>query len=156
MVYFSYFHSIMTYGIIFWGTSRHSNIIFRLQKRAIRIIAGIRSWDSCREQFRMLKILPLQSQYILSLLLFVVDNREHFRVNSEIHHINTRYRSNLHPPITHLSVHKKGAHYSGIKVFNSLPTHIKKLSHNRNHFKRALKNFLYTHSFYSLNEYLNC
>ena len=63
MVYFSYFHSIMTYGIIFWGTSRHSNIIFRLQKRAIRIIAGIRSRDSCREQFRMLKILPLQSQY---------------------------------------------------------------------------------------------
>ena len=165
MVYFSYFHSIMTYGIIFWGTSRHSNIIFRLQKRAIRIITGIRSRDSCREQFRMLKILPLQSQYILSLLLFVVDNREHFKVNSErehfkvnseIHHINTRYRSNLHPPITHLSVYQKGAHYSGIKVFNSLPAHIKELSHNRNHFKRALKNFLCIHSFYSLNEFFNC
>ena len=121
--YFSYFHSIMTYGIIFWGTSLRSSIIFRLQKRA----------------------LPLQSQYTLSLLLFVVDNRERFRVNSEIHHINTRYRSNLHPPITHLSVYQKGAHYSGIKVFDSLPTHIKELSHNRNHFKRALKIFFYTH-----------
>jgi len=152
MVYFSHFHSIMTYGLIFWGTSRHSSIIFRLQKRAIRIIAGIRSRDSCREHFRMLKILPLQSQYILSLLLFVVDNKEHFRANSKIHHINTRYKSNLHFPTTYLSVYQKGAHYSGIKVFNSLLTHIKELSHNRNHFKRALKNLLYTHSLYSLDE----
>ena len=39
MVYFSYFHSIMTYGIIFWGNSRYSDIIFKLQKRAIRIPA---------------------------------------------------------------------------------------------------------------------
>jgi len=156
MVYFSYFHSIMTHGIIFWGTSHHSSIIFKLQKRAVRIIAGLRSRDSCREHFRMLKILPLQSQYILSLLLFVVDNRDHFRVNSEIHHINTRNKSNLHLPITNLSVYQKGAYYSGIKVFNSLPTHIKELSNNINHFKRALKNFLYIHSFYSLNEYFNC
>ena len=29
MVYFSYFHSLLTYGIIFWGNSRHSNTIFR-------------------------------------------------------------------------------------------------------------------------------
>ena len=65
----SYFHSIMTYGIIFWGNSRHSNVIFRLHKRVIRIITGIRNRDSCREHFRTLKILPLQSQYILSLLL---------------------------------------------------------------------------------------
>jgi len=38
MVYYSYFHSIMTYGLIFWRNSHHSKIIFRLQKRIIRII----------------------------------------------------------------------------------------------------------------------
>jgi len=32
MIYYSYFHSIMTYGIIFWGNSHYSNTIFRLQK----------------------------------------------------------------------------------------------------------------------------
>jgi len=86
----------------------------------------------------------------------VIDNRDHFKVNSEIHHINTRNKSNLHLPITNLSVYQKGAYYSGIKVFNSLPTHIKELYNNRNHFKRTLKDFLYIHSFYSLNEYFNC
>jgi hypothetical protein len=41
MVYYSYFHIVMTYGLIFWGNSYYSNIIFRLQKRIIRIIVGI-------------------------------------------------------------------------------------------------------------------
>jgi hypothetical protein len=88
MVYYSYFHS-MTYGLIFWGNSHYSNIIFRLQKRMIRIIVGIRVRDSCREHFKKLKKLPLQSQYILSGLLFIVDNGDYFKVNSEIHNIKS-------------------------------------------------------------------
>ena len=121
MVYYSRFHSIMTYRLIFWGNSHYSNIIFRLQKRIIRIIVGIRGRDSCREHFKKLKILPLQSQYILSLLLFVVDNGDYFKVNSEIHNINTRTKSNFHRPISNLSAYQKGTYYSGIRVFSSLP-----------------------------------
>jgi hypothetical protein len=136
----------MTYGLIFWGISYYSNIIFILQKRIIRIIAGIRG----REHFKKLKILPLQSQYILSLLLFVVDNGDYFKMNSEIHNINTRNKSNLHLPISNLSVYQNGAYYSGIRVFNSLPSQIKDLSHNRDQFKCALKIFLYFHSLYIL------
>jgi hypothetical protein len=156
MVYYSYFHSVMTYGLIFWENSHYSNIIFRLQKRIIRIIAGIRGRDSCREHFKKLKILPLQSQYILSILLFVVDNRDYFKVNSEIHNTNTRNKSNLHPPTSNLSVYQKGTYCSGFRVFNGLPSQIKDLSHNRNQFKHALKNFLHFHSFYTLDEYFNC
>jgi hypothetical protein len=29
LIYCSYFHSVLTYGIIFWGNTPHSNIIFR-------------------------------------------------------------------------------------------------------------------------------
>jgi len=44
MVYHSGFHSIINYGIIFWGNSLYSNSIFKQQKRIIIIImvAGIR------------------------------------------------------------------------------------------------------------------
>ena len=156
MVYYSYFHSIMTYGLIFWGNSHHSSTIFRLQKRIIRTMVGIRSRDSCRDHFKRLKILPLKSQYLLSLMLFVVDNGDQFKANITIHNFNTRTKLNLHRPISNLSVHQNGTYYSGIRVFNSLPTQIKVESHNRNHFKRALKSFLYTHSFYTLDEYFNC
>jgi hypothetical protein len=40
MVYFSYFHSVISYGIIFWGNSHHSVNIFKIQKRIIRIITN--------------------------------------------------------------------------------------------------------------------
>jgi hypothetical protein len=60
-VYYSYFHSLITYGIIFWGNSSYSSHIFRLQKRAVRIITESRPRDSCRELFKHLRILPLQS-----------------------------------------------------------------------------------------------
>jgi hypothetical protein len=125
MVYCSYFHSIMTYGLEFWGNLWHSNIIFRLQKKVVRIIMRIRDRESCRKYFRELKMLPLKSQYIYSLLLFVINNRHYFVVNSEIHNINTRSKLDLHHPSTHLAVFQKAIYYAGIKVFNNLSEAIK-------------------------------
>jgi hypothetical protein len=51
-VYFSYAHSIMKYGIIFWGISSDSYNIFRLQKRVIRIIMNAGNRISCHELFK--------------------------------------------------------------------------------------------------------
>jgi len=36
MIYFSYFHSILSYGIIFWGNSSPNNSILKIQKRTIK------------------------------------------------------------------------------------------------------------------------
>jgi len=69
-VYCSYFHSLMTYGIIFWGNSTHSIHVFRLQRRVIRIITDCRPRDYCRQLFKKLGILPLMSQCIFPLVLF--------------------------------------------------------------------------------------
>jgi len=77
-IYFSTVHSIISYGIIFWGNSTYSNIIFKIQKRVIRIMMNVRNKEFCRELFKNLNILPLHSQYILSLLLFVVKNLNMF------------------------------------------------------------------------------
>jgi len=60
-------------------------------------------------------------------------------VNSKLLNINTRTKSNLHQSVSNLSIYQKGTYCSGIKVFNSLCTQIKDLSHNRNQFKSALK-----------------
>jgi len=51
-IYFSYVHSIIDYGIIFWGNPPHSNNIFKLQKRAIRIIMNVDKTLSCHELFK--------------------------------------------------------------------------------------------------------
>ena len=103
LIHYSYFHSILTYGIIFWGNIPHSNVIFRMQKRIVRILVKIRNRDSSREYFKRLKILPLQSQYFLSLLLFVAENIDYCRLNSEIHGFNNKNKSNLHLPPSKLT-----------------------------------------------------
>jgi hypothetical protein len=70
-IYFSYVHSTMLYGIIFWGISLYSNFMFKITKIII-MNAGYR--DSWHPPFKMLNILPLYSQYIFSLSIFVVTN----------------------------------------------------------------------------------
>jgi len=153
MVYFSYFHSIMSYGIIFWGNSHLSSNIFKIQKRVIRIITNKSKRDSCRQLYKQLQILTLPSQYIFSLLVFVAKNRDLFLSNSEIHDINTRNNYNLHLPTTNLTLVQKGVLYSGSKIYNHLPYHIKALSDDLKLFKSKLKTFLMEHSLYSLEEF---
>jgi len=109
--------------------------------------------DSCHQLYKQLQILTLPGQYILPLLLFVIKNRDFFPLNSDIHDRNTRYNDNLHPPTTNLKLVQKGVFYSGIKIFNRLPTSIKSLSKDSKHFKNKLKNFPHEHTLYSLNEY---
>jgi hypothetical protein len=156
MVYFSNFHSLLSYGIIFWGNSSHSDTFFKLQKRSIRIIMRVGNNVSCWELFRRLNILPLCSQYILSLLLFVVKNINMFTLNSTVHSINTRYCFDLHLLAVHLTKFQKGIYYSGAKVFNFLPPSIKCLSSNIRRSKSTLKKFLLEGSFYTVQEYFDC
>jgi hypothetical protein len=148
--YFSYAHSIISYGIILWGNSSYSEEIFKIQKRTIRIIMNSRRNASCRQLFKDLNILPIQSQYIYSIVLFVTKNKD-----SQVHKINTRQTFDLYIPTAKLTIYQKGVYYSGIKVYNHLPTAIKDLSDDKNKFKLALKRYLLHNSFYSLEEYFN-
>jgi len=51
--------------------------------------------DLCRDFFKILKVSSLQSQYT-HVLLFLINIEDRYKVNSEIHRINTRQKSNLH------------------------------------------------------------
>jgi hypothetical protein len=87
------------------------------------------------------------------LCIFVAENRDLYESNSEIHNINTRFSSDLHAATANLTIFQKDPFYFGIKVFNHLPTSIKKTSHDINQFRSVLKRFLLINSFYSLEEY---
>jgi hypothetical protein len=153
MMYYSYFHSIMTYGILFWGNFPDSQTIFTLQKKMIRIMMGCRPRGSCRELFSKLEILPLPSQHIFSLLLFMMRNQNLFSTNSQIYHINTRQQANLHLRSVNVTKYQKGVYFLGIKVFNALPSHIKTEFNDPKRFKQVLHKFLHDNSFYSLNKH---
>ena len=93
--------------------------------------------DCCRDLFKKLYILPLQSQYIFSLLIFVVKNKDFFKMNSDFHIFSTRSRYYLHIPSENSAVFQKGVWYAGIKIYNHLPPTLKQLSRVISKFKVA-------------------
>jgi len=93
------------------------------------------------------------SQDMLSLMMFIIKSKNRFTVNSEIHNIKTRQHINLHQPTLNLTGYQQGTYYSGLMIYNNLPSRIKQLSDDAKNFELQLKKFLYRHSLYSLEEY---
>jgi hypothetical protein len=114
-IYFSYFHSVLTYGIKFWGNSVHSQYIFKIQKRMIRIVTNLGVKDSCRCVFKDLGILPLYSQYLYSLLIFVAKHRNLFKTNTDFYSISTRHKNDFHLPSARLKVFQKGVFFQVLR-----------------------------------------
>jgi len=61
----------------------------------------------CRNLFKKLQIVPLTSQYMLSLLTFVVQNENLFLTNNKNHNLDNRQRNNLHLPQANLTIYQK-------------------------------------------------
>jgi len=110
----------MEYGIIFWRNSPLCRIVFQQQKKILRIITGSTSKTLCKSLFRIIKILTMPSQYILSAMNFLVNNLEYFTFNFSIHAINTR-RVQLYKPLANLTSYQRGVYYASIKTFKALP-----------------------------------
>jgi hypothetical protein len=115
---------------------------------------GARPEDSCREYFKTLQILPLASQRILSVALFMIHNKDLFKINLELHKLNTRGNSYFFQPMTNLKMCHRDLYYSGINVHN-LPLEIRRLSDNVKLFKEVLKKFLLKQTFYTLGGYFS-
>jgi hypothetical protein len=113
------FHSVLAYGIIFWGISSSSLELFKLQKRVVRIMTGQGNRTSCRDLFKKLEILPLKSQYIFSILLFVVKNKKHFITNYDNHNVETRQYENLHFPHLRLTLCQNGVYFVELEFLTS-------------------------------------
>jgi hypothetical protein len=118
MVYYSGFHSLLTYGIIFWGSSSFSAQIFRIQKTIISVMSGLQTRDSCRDAFRDWGILPPQSRYIFTLLIFVMNNMDLYHMTFQIHGLNTRRNLDIYRPQTNLTIYQRGPYHFCIKLFN--------------------------------------
>lgn len=152
--YYAGMYSRIRYGIIFWGCSHHTLRIFRLQKKAVRTIAGVSRYTTCRNIFKQLNMLTVPCIYILEVLLFVKQNMDKFVTNNNYHDYDTRNGANLCLPNHNLSVYENNPSYLGIKLYNKLPDNIKTLN-NFKIFKNTVKSFLITNSFYSVDEYLS-
>ena len=105
-------------------------------------MAGAQPRNSRRSLFKQLEILPVPFHYILSLMIFIIKNQEFFQTNLSVHKINTG--------INIISF------YAAIKIFNSLQPSVTILKYDQAKFTAALRKYLHTHSFYSVDEFFMC
>ena len=155
IIYFAYVHSLLTNGVIFWGNSVHSIKIFRIKEKIIIIMGNLRSRDSCRNTFKTMKILPFYSQYIFSILIYIINNRHLFITNQEVHNVNIRSNLKFHVPGSNLTKFQNGVYYSGIKLFNHWLSSIRSLANDTKLFRTTFKKFFSSNSFYTIEEYYN-
>jgi hypothetical protein len=66
--------------------------------------------------------------------------------------VSIRHMEVMFMPSVSLTSYQKGAYYAGIKLFSSLPSN-KSLRHDIKVLKPELKNYLLSHSFYSVEEF---
>jgi len=82
-------------------------------------------------------------------------NKDNFIKNLEQYYIYTRHNKDLYLPHGNLAIYQTGVQYSGVNIFNNLPSDIKSTSGNAKRLKNLLKHFWSSHSFYTLDEYYN-
>jgi len=62
-------------------------------------------------------------------------------------------KSILIDQIAKLSCFQKSKYYAGIKIFNIVPPSVTNIKNDKTKFKVPLRKYLYTHSFYSVDEF---
>lgn len=153
IVYFAQVQSIISYGVIFWGSVSSSSRIFRAQKKILRTMIAIGPRMSCRQVFRDLNILTLPCLYILEVCKFVKGNLGNFKEANQIHGYSTRTAGLLAVERHRLKTTSLGPYQMGRKLFNKLPSKIKDIDEGKK-FNEAVKVFLLSKGYYSIDEFL--
>jgi hypothetical protein len=156
VAYHAFFHTHIGYSVLFWGGAARMNEIFRLQKRAVRILVGLSFTESCRGHFKSLKILTVPSHYIFSALLYIKCHISEFDRGTDIHNYNTRNKNSLLRPNVRLAKRNNAFQSIGIKFFNMLPPTLQLTSLAK--FKKETKLLLISiegYSFVEIENYLH-
>jgi len=151
--YFGLIHSRIKYAILAWGHAAGMQVVFKEQRRAIRIMAGIHPRQDCRESFKSLKIITAPSLYILECLVLAHRNKV-FTKTSAVHNYSTRQKEDLRTSFCRLKSVQNSINHWAPKLFNRLPQKVRILEPRP--FKNVVRHFLVEHSFYNMDEFMSC
>lgn len=148
--YHGYFHSILSYGCVYWGFAVGCDDVFLLQKRAIRSIFNLPSRVSCKPIFQEKEILTFYAQVILDSCIILHKNSEHLKRHCDIHTHNTRNKKKV--IITNQKVFRRSFLHQGIQFYNKLTDIMQTQPLPK--FKEQLKKDLITLAPYSFQDFL--
>jgi hypothetical protein len=139
-IYFAKFHSLLRFGILCWRVSgcELTSRIFRIQKRVIRLMTGVNPVTSCRQIFKELRILTIDSLYILKVISYLRRHHQFVELNSNIHTYSTWRKMYIHIQSYKTNLYKRSAVNIRSKLYNKLPDYIKKIESYK-HFRKELE-----------------
>lgn len=152
MAYHSLIESHIRYSILSWGHAPAAKRLFGLQRRAVRVVAGLGYREDCRNAFRRLKLLTLPSIYIFECLRHVRNNIGLFSRRSELHDHSTRAAEELVVPFHRLSATRSGISYHAPLFYNCLSNEIKSLPPRQ--FEARVLELLKRDACFTFDEYL--
>lgn len=151
-VYFSFFQSHISYGLLVWGHSHYVHNIFLLQKRIVRTMCRVGCFEHCRPLFKRLQVCTVYNLYIYHVLLYAKSNLDHFSYRQDIHSHNTRYKTRIEIPKHRLSKTSNSFKINAVTFFNRLPTSARTIPFQI--FKKNIYEWLVNNPFYSIQEFL--
>ena len=132
-LYYSFIYPYLTYCNLVWGTAcvTHLDKLKFMQKKAVRIIAGVRPGyrehtDPIFKQLKLLKFYDINI-FLTARFMFKVYNgsiieilQQLFVKNNEIHSYSTRQSSEYHYPSAHTELAKRNIRFHGAKIWNDI------------------------------------
>ena len=151
-IYNSFIYPYLLYGIEVWGTvSRcHFDTVFKLQKKAIRIIASASYREHTKPLFLSHQILPLEKIYVfaISKLMYKFSNNRLPLIfndmiirNIQVHSHSTRHNQEIHVPQCRTTLFQNTFRYKGAIIWNHVSKSIP-YDCNLSTFKHKLRTFL--------------
>ncbi|KAJ2949688.1 hypothetical protein O0L34_g15619 [Tuta absoluta] len=148
--YFATVHSTLSYGTEIWARASDWLRVFRLQKKAIRAVAGIAGCASTRGHFKRQNIMTLPSILIYQAGCFAYSNLHCFERKTVI--TTHSLRSNDHSDRLRVEPHRlsksEGSFYLyGASVYNRIPKSVRGAA-TPQIFKHKFKSWLIEKEFY--------
>lgn len=154
--YFAHVQSIISYGILLWGSSPYSHRIFVWQKRIVRCMLSLPYRASCEPYFREYKIMTVPSLYVLSLVMFVRKNPDLFLTNADSYatgvNVTTRTRSALRVPEHSTTFFQRGTQYRAVKAFQALPDELRNTKNSLKAFRKSVIGYLQNRVLYTFDQ----
>jgi len=129
-LYYSFIYPYLIYCNHVWGNACKSYLepLFRLQKKIVRIICGVKPREHTEGLFLKLKLLKLEkiNTYLVSRLMFKVHHGiitmfgDMFIKNKDIHNYETRQSDHYHIPSSDKEIGKANFRYNGAITWNSI------------------------------------
>ena len=129
-LFYSFIYPYLIYCNHVWGAAAktHTRTLCTLQKRAVRIISGVKPRTHSDPLFKELNLLKFQdiNTYLIGKLMFRVYNDDlvtfqtWFEKNNSFHDYNTRQNDQYHIPGFKTKLGQSSLRFSGASIWNSI------------------------------------